>query len=350
MLIIGNLFLGIAAVIFMLMFNLTFLRTPPGGDAGVGYAWTLIFGVLGFSICMAIVTAIIGGQGGFGWVQVGTVPRWVIVLLGFLVIIIGNGFFMFNEFPVKVPAPLRVVLMAIPALLPLLIMVSAGILLNANYAELSPKAYKLPIYISLVLSAVGFMIIMLHRLQVNAAVLKSNVEFQDRTHQNHLNHIDTTDVMKDGVFLYVLTDANHDQDVREAALAKLKTRPDWQEELTRRLQNDWAPEAFNFLASNDVDNKAIFPEPVRQGVLIQARLIRESIRQCRDKYDLYEGRFTWEVDRVIRTVDKFEGMGTDFRPAMQELRNALDERTSFEKPKLPAKDMLEKWLKKNIAQ
>lgn len=346
MLVIGNLFLGIAAVIFVLMFNLTFMRTPPGGDAGVGYAWALIFGVLGFSGCLGIVTAIIGKAGGFGWIEAGSFPRWAIVLLGFLVVFVGNGFFMMNERPGDLPYLFKRVVRWIPFVLPLMLLIGAGILLNLKYAELNPLTYKIPVYGGLALSALGVGIILVAKMQQSAAMHQAGRKARDKQYQDRFNHIDTTDVMKDGVFLYVYTDSNQDKEVRERALARIKSRPDWQEELTRRLQNGWAPEAFNFLASNDVDNKAIFPEPVREGVLIQARLIRENIRSCRDKYDLYEGKFTWEVNRVIRTVEKFEGMGTDFRPAMQELRKALDEKTHFEKPRLPAKDVLDKWLKK----
>lgn len=181
-------------------------------------------------------------------------------------------------------------------------------------------------------------------LNANAR-LRSESEFIDRTHQNHLNTIDSTDVMKNMVFLLVFTDANHDTDVRDRALAKIKSRVDWQEELARRLETDWAPEVFTFLASNEVDDKALFAEPVQKGAFIQARLIRESIRNCRGTYDLYSSRFAWEAERVLRTLEKFEGMGLDYRPAVQEMRAALDEPTSFEKPKLECKSILDKWLK-----
>ncbi len=347
MIIIGNFFLAFAALAFLFAFNLIYLRTMPGGDAGVGYAWSLIFCVIAFSLCLGVTTAIIGGQGGFAWIAASKSTRTGLVLLGFLLIVVGNGFFMMGENPRDLPIIVRQIVRLIPALLPILLLVGAGILLNYKYTSLPPQVYKIPVYGSLILSALGFGIVVLANVQNSAAKLKYDSDFKDKIHQDHLNHIDTTDVMKDGVFLYVYTDANHPKDVREAALAKIKTRPDWQEELTRRLQNEWAPEAFTFLASNEVDNKALFPEPVRQGVLIQAKLIRKSIRQCRDHYDLYAGRFTWEVERVLRTVDKFEGMGVDYRPAMQEMRNALNEKTSFEKPKLPAKDMLDNWLKKH---
>lgn len=347
MIIIGNFFLAAAAVVFLLVCNLTYFRTPPGGDAVVGYAWSIIIGIVAFSICLAIATAIIGWQGGFGWVGSDTGTRVMLVLLGFLVVLVGNGFFMANEYPSDLPAVARKIARMVPAVLPILLLVSAAILLNLKYASLPALAYKIPVYASLALSSLGVVIIMVGRAQNAANVMRSEVAFRDKNHQDHLNHIDTTDVMKDGVFLYVFTDSNQDADVREAALAKLKTRPDWQEELVRRLQNDWAPEAFTFLASNDVENKALFPEAVAQGVLIQARLIRESIRRCRGAYDLYPGSFRWEVERMLRTVDRFKGMGVDFKPAVQQVRNALDEPTDFEKPNLPIKVELDKWLKKH---
>ena len=68
MILLGNIFLGLAALVFWALFNMMFLKTPPrGGDAVVGYAWALIFGVLAFSICLSIVTAVIGKLGGFAW-------------------------------------------------------------------------------------------------------------------------------------------------------------------------------------------------------------------------------------------------------------------------------------------
>ncbi|MEZ4960711.1 MAG: hypothetical protein R2830_12895 [Saprospiraceae bacterium] len=347
MVFIGNIVLAIASLVFYLLAKEVLFTKMPGGDAGVGYAWALIIGVLVFSICMAVVTAIVGSQGGFSWVGSPGGNRFLLVLGGFVLIMVGNGFFMAGEGFGGLPNFIRKIFTAIPAILPPLLIICAAVLLNADRSAVPAFTYKLPIYLGFVsgLLAVGF--ILSQNARNAAAVRQSNIDFEDRNHQNHLNNIDSTDVMKNGVFLYVYTDANHDKDVRERALAKLKTRPDWQEELVRRLQNDWAPEAFTFLASNEVDDKTLFPEAVRQGVLIQARLIRENIRKCRDTYDLYAGRFTWEVERVLRTVDKFQGMGVDYRPAVQEMRNSLDEPTSFEKPKLSAKGILDKWLKKH---
>ena len=347
MVLIGNFFIAIATLVFLLLCNLIYFVRMPGGDAGVGYAWAVLYGIAGFIVCLTIITAIIGWQGGFGWVGTSGGQRTLLVTGGFILILIGFGFFATGEYASNTYGVFSKIIRLIPAILPPMLLISAAILLNGKQAAAPALAYKLPIYTGLFFGVLAIGTVMVARAQRTSALLQSQSDYTDKVNQDHLNNIDSTDVSKDMVFLLVYTDANHIKAVRERALAKIKSRSDWQEELVRRLQNDWAPEVFTFLASNEVDDKALFLEPVRQGVLIQARLIRKDIRDCRDTYDLYAGRYSWEVERVLRTVDKFEGMGIDYRPAVQELRRALDEPTRFEKPKLAATATVDKWLKKN---
>ncbi len=116
--------------------------------------------------------------------------------------------------------------------------------------------------------------------------------------------------------------------------------------MIRLLNCEWAPEAFTFLASNDVD-KQKFAEPVRQGVLNQASVFRKSIRRSTHDAHFYKEQFLWELERVFRTLEKFKDTGVDYTPAVQELRNALDEPSEYKKPDWPAKKELDKWLKSN---
>lgn len=348
MTVIGNLFLAIASLVSILILNLVYGAHNRGGDAGVGYAWSLFLSLLVFVVCMGIVALSIGAKGGYAWVGAPGTARTMWVLGGFALSMLGVFFVSMGEGMGGAPRFLYHVMKAAPLVAILSVLASALLMLNEPLrTNLPPLVWRLPTFIAIGFGIVSLGFIMVAKARVNADIAKSAAESHDSFYQGQLDNIDATDVMKDGVFLYGYTDANQKKALREKALAKIKTRPDWQEELVRRLQNDWAPEAFTFLASNDVDDKAMFAEPVRQGVLIQARLVRENIRHCRDKYDLYEGKFTWEVDRVLRTVDKFKGMGVDYRPAVQELHNALDEPTTFEKPKQHAKSMLDKWLKKH---
>lgn len=348
MTVIGNLFLGIASLVSILILNLVYGVHNRGGDYGVGYAWSLFLSLLVFVVCMGIVALSIGAKGGYAWVGAPGTARTMWVLGGFALAMLGVFTVSMGEGMGGVPRFLYHIMKAAPLVAILSVLAGALLLLNEPLrTNIPPFAWRLPTFIAVGVGVMALGSIMVAKARINADIAKSAAESHDSFHQGQLDNIDATDLMKNGVFLYGYTDANQKKDLREKALAKIKSRPDWQEELVRRLQNDWAPEAFTFLASNEVDDKAMFAEPVRQGVLIQAKLVRENIRQCRDKYSLYEGKFSWEVDRVLRTVNKFQGLGVDYRPAMQELRNALDEPVSFEKPKLPAKSMLDKWLKKH---
>lgn len=348
MTLIGNIFLVVATLIFFgLSSMLISKQTPPTGDYGVGYAWLLIVGNLAFTVCMAIVAVIIASNGGFSWIGGQSSSRSLIVLLAFVLAMVGNFFFAMKEGMGFLPSSVRQILQHyVPVLLPILLLASSAILLNDNWRLAVPAVvYKIPLLFTVVMGVCAVGLIMAQSTRNSIARFQSESDFEKQNYQNHLDQIDSTDVMKDMVFILVFTDANHAMEVRERALAKIKSRPDWQEELVRRLQNDWAPEVFTFLASNEVDDKAMFAEPVLEGAFIQARLIRENIRSCRGAYDLYPGKFTWETERVLRTIEKFKGMGVDYRPAVQEMRAAMDEPTDFEKPKLHCKTLLNNWLK-----
>ena len=103
----------------------------------------------------------------------------------------------------------------------------------------------------------------------------------------------------------------------------------------------------NNIASNEVDDKAMFAEPVREGLLIQAKLIRKDIRTAAYASQLTSNQFFRKVERALLTADKFEGLGTDYRPAVKEMRKALDEPCSIKKPNFRSTALLDEWLKKH---
>jgi hypothetical protein len=346
---IGNIFLIIAGLVYLALSGTLFSRQPtPGGDYGMSYAWTLIIGNFAFTLCMTIVVAIIGAKGGFDWVATPGAPRFLTVTAAYILIMLAYNFFAMKEGTGDLPPLLREVVAYLPGLLPPLLLICAAILLNEDWRAAVPVAvYKWPL---LLIAAIGLLplgLIMQHNARNAAAGAKARAEFISRNEQAHLDRIASVDIQKEMGSILVFTDANHKAEVRNRALEKIKSRPDWQEELIRSFEAGWTPDVFTFLASNEVENKEMFAKPVEEGIRVQARLIRESIGRCRGSYDLYPDRFTWEVDRVLRSVQKFQGLGVDFHPAVQELRAALDEPTSFEKPRLKCIPMLDRWLKQN---
>lgn len=350
--ILGNFFLILATISFLVLQSPSFRRPPPGGDAGVGYAWGIIIFNLAFAVCMLVVALSIGTKGGFEWVSPKRSTRTAVVVIGLLATLITctlSGFFRHEP---GAPALLRSLSGLFTLVIPVVLIVTGAILLNPSLRNAVPlAAYKWPLIVATSIGILGFGAALLtwmgSSMQRQASQIREGQERMDSNHQRMLADIDSCDVMKSIVPILVFTGDNQDRDIRERAVAKVKTHPQWQQELIRLLQTDWAPEPLQFLSSNDVDDPALFLEPVRLGVLNQARLIRERIRGANHPSNFYEGLFTWEVERALRTVDRFKGKGMDYVPAVKELRAALDERSEYEKPKFRAVKMLDKWLMEN---
>jgi hypothetical protein len=354
MTIFGNILLVIAGLIFMALVSLLFGKVPPrGGDAVIGFTWAIIIYHLLFLAVMTILFIIIASKGGFDWISSQRTTRYLLIGFGFAAAVLTSalsGLFKYENGPV--PALFRFFSGFVPLLIPLILIISATVLLNNGIRDIIPIPFiKWPLIFAAVTGLAGIVsgmyswIAASNRYAINQ--VESSIRRQDENHLRMLREIDSCDVTKDMVFILVMTDGNQDPDVRDRAVAKVKTNPKWQEELIRLLESDWAPEAFNFLASNEVDDKSLFPEAVKLGVLNQARLFRESMRSVSHPSHLYPEKFTWETERVLRTVDKFENMGTDYRPAVQALRLALDEPIEFEKPVLNCVNMLDRWLAKH---
>lgn len=354
MTIVGNLLIALATLLYFSLVSALFGKEPPrGGDAVVGYVWGIIIMGIAFSVCMGIVTLIIGGKGNFEWVSTGRSSRFFLVAGGFFATTITTVLCsLFKQENGPVPVVLKFLSDFVPILVPLVLIVTAIILLNNNLRMNVPAAvYKWPLLavsvigVAGIFSAAAGFIASEHRNQ--QAVIAGMIRDQDNNHQRMLSEIDTCDVMKNMVFILVFTDANQDVDVKEKAVAKIKTNRKWQQELVARLKSDWAPEAFNFLASNAVDDPQLFTEPVKEGVLVQARLVRETIRRSSHPSHFYAGQFSWEVERVLRTVDRFNNQGTDYRSAVRALRAALDEPSEFKKPAFECTGLLNEWIKKH---
>lgn len=88
---IGNVLVGLAALILYYLVTAFYSKAMPGGDAGVGYAWGIIILNLAFVICMGIVALIIGAKGGFEWVSATKSTRTLYTTVSILAILIFAG-------------------------------------------------------------------------------------------------------------------------------------------------------------------------------------------------------------------------------------------------------------------
>ncbi|MBK9337668.1 MAG: hypothetical protein IPM98_14330 [Lewinellaceae bacterium] len=341
MVLLGNILLGIAAFAFLLFaFELYSRPIPSGGDTAVGFAFLLIIFHLVFLVCTAAVAGIVGRQGGFAWVGWSGTSRFWFVSAGLLLAVLGSSFVTSREG--------MALWRFLPLVVPALMIVGLTILLN-HRTPLLP-AYRLPVLTAVALGTLACLPIFWVTLKMKVENTFGSIRALGQPDSNDLRmiqDIEAYDASKSIGGLLIYTHYAKHKSVREPALAKIRSRPDWQAQLVKGLHARWAPEVFTYLAGNDVNDKSLFAEPIAEGIRMQATLIREKLGEVYQSHHLYAGQFSWEVDRVLLTLKRFEGNGTDYRPMVQELRDAFDAPCKIDKPAFICKKDLDAWLRKH---
>ncbi|MBL7827183.1 MAG: hypothetical protein JNJ57_11160 [Saprospiraceae bacterium] len=350
--ILGNIFLVILALLSVLTISQVFGKTPPNsGDAVGGYAMGLILFNVVMLACMLIITGVIAHKGGFQWLTLSPGSRNLVVWGGVLAMVATNAMsavFKYEAGPT--PALLKVFSAFVPALLPLIWIFTSAVLLNEGLRSIIPPiTYQAALITGWVIGILGVIstiggFISQSNSNAQARIAEMQAD-QARYHQDHLKQIDSTDANKSFINIIVFTDFNHDQDVRERALAKIKSNPNWQQDLIKYLDNENAAlEAFTFLASNPVDDQQVMAEPVRRGTFNAAKKIRSRIAKGSHGAHFYADQFSYEIERILKTIDRFKNTGIDYKPALMELRAALDEPNPAKEVKFQIIPVLDKYI------
>ncbi|MFN0014700.1 MAG: hypothetical protein ACKVU2_09145 [Saprospiraceae bacterium] len=342
MVLIGNILLGLTTAFFLLFaFELYTKPARIGGDGAIGMAYTVFLFHLVLFVCAATVAGFVGQQGKFSWAGSSGASRFLCISAGLMLATIGSLFASYRDGPILNTwmGPFAQVVITV-----LLITGLAGLLNN----DTPPTTYRLSLLVAAALGMVVCLPIVWITLKNKVENTVASVQAMGQPDSNDIRmtqEVEAFDVSQGIANLLIFTDFNKDMSVREPALAKLKSCPDWQEQLVQGLRERWAPEVFTFLAGNDVDDKNMFAEPIGEGIRMQALLIREKLGEASQSHHLYEDQFMWEVERVLRTLKKFKDNGTDYRPMMLEFREAFNAPCSVKKPKFTCLRYLDNWLK-----
>jgi len=351
---LGNILLIIASLIYFGLLNALYGKIPPrSGDAVIGYFWGLVFFNLAFFACMVIASVAIAYKDGFDWISPNKSSRYLWVVLLLIITTTGSalsGFFKYEQG--RVSSVIRVTSSFAPALIPLILILTGILMLNSNLRlSVDVNIYKWPLILAGILSFVIISTLVIDYISASfrnqMAQMESAIQEKEENNIRMMKDIDSIDAVKSMANLLVFTDGNKDPEVKNKAVSRVKTNPEWQQELVRLLESVDAPDAFTFLASNPVDSTDLFLDPVRNGILEQANLIREDIRKGYHTSHFYPEQYSWEVERVLRTVEKFKGKGVDYLPAMKELRKALDEPSEFKEITFSCIHPLDRWISEN---
>lgn len=349
----GNICLLLAALVSSTLIASAFNYKPPIGGSGGVAAYPIWMLLLEFAfLCLITLAAFaIARAGGFDWISPNRLIRYVLVTVGVVsaVYMLAAGS-MTMENPGSETAIIQWLSKFVLVFVPVILIASGFVMLNGFIRDLVPVfCYRWPLAIMLCMG-----VLLLGATVFDYYVKKSEglggaqqrYESAENIKASRLVQIQEADIKEDMLRMLEFTGALYPPEVREKASAKIKTHPNWQQELVTYLENDHALEAFNFLAANEVDDKKSFLEPIQKGVFSVADWVRHYI-QGTSPSGFYHDLFSDEVNRVLRTVDKFEGMGVDYLPAVRALRSALDEPAAIRKFKYDCVPVLDEWIKKH---
>lgn len=341
MTIVGNILLFISSLVYIGLAYTILGKQPHSGDYAVSYGWTVLLLNALLVIFLTITTIIIAAKGGFSWVGPTASSRFFIVTIVLVAVLFTTAMcsILKNERG-PVPAFIRSLCYFAPFIIPLLLIFASFILLNG--VEVSKAVYQYPLIAVSILGLVGLTAgissWITDSIKKENRRMKKLKEDVDSNQQRMLGEIESCDVTKNILFILVFTDSNQEPVIREKAVAKIKTNPAWQQELVRILKTGWAPEAFTFLASNGVDSTGMFIDPIKEGILQQAKSVRESTRSSSHSSHFYPELFLRETEKVLATADRFSN--TDYTPQIKELKAALEEPSALKGTKLLCVDYL----------
>ncbi len=337
----GNLCLVSTALCLLGLFNLAILQKAPGGDRAVGHAWMIIFLCGGLLVAAGLTTLAVGLRGGFDRFGHSTGARALVGTGWFALAALG---FCALSGPITfVPQALRV---AGTFALPVLVLAWAALHLNDGLARALPTGAATALTLGVVaLSALPLVAVGMGSATRSLAALAQRGEL-DSFQQGIVQQIDATNAQEGIGALLVHTPEGRHPVIRARALAKIKSRADWQDELVRLLKTDAAPGVLGFLSANEVDDPAMFVSALPEGLQQQAGEIRRRIRNSNHPSHLYAGLFLTEVRLALEVASAYQAQGADVRAAVQAMRRAFDEPTPYPRPAFAAVDLLDRWLAK----
>lgn len=348
---IGNLCLFLAALVSGTLITSVAGYRPPIGGAGGAEAfpiWILLLHIA--LLCsLGIAAFVIVAHGGFDWIPLHRLGQYLLLGACVLLAVFTSlmSAFMTNDSG-AVPTWIAVLLRYGYIFIPIVLVATGFILNNGFLREAVPAAlYQWPLAAVLGLSLItagggiwdGF-----HQKSAREADLA--YENSPNIKAMRLQEIESADINEQMVRILEFARAIYPPEVREKAVAKIKSHPRWQQEIIFLLETEGARFVMPFLAANDVADKKQFAEPVRKGLLSVAADIRHDIQGTLPS-EVPKDLFSEYVGDALRVAEKFGGNGVDYRPAVGEIRAALDEPLGGKQINFDCILVLDAWLKES---
>jgi hypothetical protein len=321
-----------------LVFYLTVLATPRGGDAGLGQAYALTFGGILFWILIAVTVLGCAATGGFAWVSAeGSGSRFMLVLFGFVGIVLvlflpfgialeTAGRFQSTRWSTATIWASRAAGLGIP----LLLLLYAAWMINAPDAQRSLPVIRNAALVGLAVllvaaAAVSFQELARWNREAAVEAAAQRTEEDEKTAARRRAFEALTDA--DPLLAWdEYTYHSSPDDIRLEAMRRIAARPNIDAELIRVLASEnhnWAGEGVRLVAELDIKPSPALAEAVRRRLDAYAQgLADKPITYDGDKrLDYYEQSRLRESLAVARKLAQTPG--ADLRPQVEAIRKAV---------------------------
>lgn len=353
---LSHFLLLIVLICLALLFKVT--SSPmPGGDYGVGYAWAMILTGAGFILFSGFLF--------WNMYHIMPVPDFLqnikpiaitIVWVSFVLAVCALSVFRTEwhegEFPrfLKVLADVNGHIVLTGLVLGSLLLFMHHTMAQSQTAWFTKALFYPGILISFCISLVmikGFISASHKQSQRHSQELSAREKSIKDEYWKTLNNFKPGDPL---VYILSLTGRFHDDDVRLAAVAKVKSNPDWENELINLLETpDYIPYVYQFIDGNRVDHPDKFILPIQNSLNLLAQTIKDQIRNSNNLQDWHFESLS--IERCIRAIDEqfSQNGGQEFVQPLQNVLRALQgpRPERFKDVSFTIEKTVKDWLKKH---
>ncbi len=324
----SNLLLALTSISYIGLAVLNFQKANATGERLMGAGFISLGLIALYVLFSLLLTISIVSKGGFNWISPSTSTRNILVAILWLGMIIGVVFcgMLSTEMNTdRTTGIFRILSMPVyygTVWLPLLMLIPYALLINTQWRESIPAVlYKVPLVMACLL---GFVIVMIPKI-----VTSMNINVPKQSTEDWKKEMLVPSIEKE-TSVEILLNYTRDEDawVRDLAVNRLKSLPQWEDPLITTLQktDEYGHYDFRwiylFLDQYTVDHPDRFVEPINNTLEALAKATIVDL----NKNFVYSGDLNvLQIDVVCRVLEhQFKDSSQVFRPNMLKIQEALD--------------------------
>ncbi len=349
-------FISVIVTFWQSYYILTF--KPANGDRAMAQGWYLILLGLIFVLVTSLLFLAMARRGSFHWMSDNASLRTLYIFLFWLtyVLTVFFGFMFAVEWHSDSAYPHFLNWLSLAYIfswIPALVLISFFTLIQSSIVyEISNLFTRYSLYFSIGICALysggllfGFIA---DKVQSQQIRMKNDAEEEDRFQLQALETIKNYSSSQNITELLSYSFVGRPLIIREAALKKIKERPNWEEEILEVLKdrNNYM-ESYYFLSGNKVDHPELFKADLNKSIISLTVDVGEYLKESNNIQ--YWTLDHFQIGRMLEAIDyQFSSDKSVFLPNILKLKESIVKNTPNESKKIKFTALIDidLWLKK----